>query len=495
MLHNRTMTIPKEVQSALEALKKQGFEAYIVGGCVRDLLRKTTPKDWDMTTNATPEQIQETFKKAKQKTFYENTFGTVTVLTNAKEVKLKELEITPYRTEAKYTDKRHPDEIKWTKKLKDDLVRRDFTVNAMAMDEKGKVIDHSDGQKDLKDKIIRTVGRPEKRFGEDALRMMRAVRFAVSLGDTAWKIEEKTEKGIKNNAKSLELVSKERIRDEFIKIIESPIADQGIELLRTLGLLKYIIPELEQGVNTAQNKHHIYKVYEHNLLSLKYAVKENYSTHVRLASLLHDVGKPKTKRGSGENATFYGHEVVGARMANEILKRLKFPNKDVEKITKLVRWHLFYYNVDEVGESSVRRLLRKAGKEDIEELLQVRYCDRIGSGVPKAEPYKLRHLKYLLDKVSQDPINPGMIKISGDEIMKTLALKPGPKIGHILTYLLSEVLSDPKNNKKEFLTKEVKKLGKLSDKELEKLSKEAKKEIDQVSIKKDSMTKQKYWVS
>jgi len=489
------MKIPKEVQVALEALKKQGFEAYIVGGCVRDILRDKTPKDWDLTTLATPEQIQEVFKKAKLKTFYENTFGTVTVLTNAKIANLKELEITPYRTEAKYTDKRHPDEIKWTQELKQDLERRDFTVNAMAMDEKGKVIDYSDGQEDLKNQIIRTVGQPEKRFTEDALRIMRAVRFAVSLSSKVWRIEEKTKKGIKDNAKSLELVSKERIRDEFIKIIESPLAGEGVELLRTLGLLQYIIPELEQGVNVPQNKHHIYKVYEHNLLSLKYAVKENYSTHVRLAALLHDVGKPKTKRGTGENATFYGHEVVGARMTNQILKRLKFPNKDVEKITKLVRWHLFYYNVDEVGESSVRRLLRKAGKEDIEELLQVRYCDRIGSGVPKAEPYKLRHLKYLLDKVSQDPINPTMIKLSGNEIMKILDIKPSQKIGHILTYLLSQVLSEPKNNTKAFLTKKVKELGKLTDKELQELAKKSKKDVEKVETKQDNMTKQKYWVS
>lgn len=493
-MHNGAMTIPKQVQSAIEALKKQGFEAYIVGGCVRDLLRKTTPKDWDITTNANPEEIQKAFAKTNHKTLYENNFGTVTVLTESDDPTLKELEITPYRTEAKYTDKRHPDEIKWAKKLKDDLSRRDFTVNAMAMDEKGKIIDLFKGQEDIKNKVIRAVGKPEKRFGEDALRMMRAVRFSVCLGKS-WKIEEKTMQGIKKNALSLGLISQERIRDELIKIIMSSNAKEGIETLRRLGLLKYIIPELEQGYKIAQNKHHIYEVYEHNILSLNYAAKKDYSMHVRFAALLHDIGKPKTKRGQGENATFYGHEVVGAKMANKILKRLKFSNKDTEKITKLVRWHLFYYNVDEVGESSVRRLLRKAGKEDIEELLQVRYCDRIGSGVPKAEPYKLRHLKYLLDKVSQDPISSSMLVISGDDIMKMLDIKPSPKIGHILSYLLSYVLSDPKNNNREFLTKKIKELGSLNDQELEKLAKKAKKEIEQVETKQDNMTKQKYWVS
>ncbi|NQU82351.1 MAG: HD domain-containing protein [Parcubacteria group bacterium] len=487
--------IPKQIQSVLETLRKQGFEAYIVGGCVRDTLRDQLPKDWDITTNATPEQIQNVFKKSGNKTFYENKFGTVTVLTDAQEPSLKELEITPFRTETKYTDKRHPDEIKWAKKLKDDLSRRDFTVNAIAMDEKGKIIDNADGQKDLKNNVIRTVGKPEKRFAEDALRMMRAVRFTVCLGPSMWEIEEKTAQGIINNAKNLKLVSKERIRDELVKIIQSPRAGQGIELLRRLKLLQYIIPELELGFNVPQNKHHIYQVYQHNILSLQYAAKQGYSLHARIAALLHDIGKPQTKRGTGENTTFYNHEIVGARITNKILKRLKFSNKDTEKITKLVRWHLFYYNVDEVGTSSVRRLLRKVGKDDIEELLQVRYCDRIGSSVPKAEPYKLRHLKYLLDKVSQDPIAPSMLKISGDEIMKMLDIKPGPKIGHILSYLLSYVLSDPKYNTKEFLTQKVEELGKLPDPELKKLAEKAKKEINQITTKKDTMTKQKYWVS
>jgi len=182
-------------------------------------------------------------------------------------------------------------------------------------------------------------------------------------------------------------------------------------------------------------------------------------------------------------------------MADKILRKLKFPKKDLDKIVKLVRLHLFYYNVDEVGESSVRRLLRKIGQQDLEELMQVRYCDRIGSGVPKAEPYKLRHLKYLFEKVSKDPISAKMLALKGDEIMKILKIKPGPKVGHILTYLLSLVLSDPKNNNKEFLTEKAKEVGKLGEKELEKLAKNAKQDVDNVIIKKDKMTKQKYWVS
>lgn len=510
------MEIPKEVKSIIKELEKQGFEAYIVGGCVRDFLRGAIPEDWDITTNAKPEQIQKVFPK----NFYENKFLTVTVQTGSKNPKLKEIEITTYRTEAKYTDKRHPDEIKFAKTLKDDLKRRDFTVNAMAIEVqtilsikptplgqiygqsaggvypgkklKVRIIDLFEGQEDLENKIIRAVGEPEKRFNEDALRMLRAVRFSAVLG---FAIEPKTAEAIKKNSPWLQAISKERIRDEFLKIIMSDRAYEGIEFLRKLGLLKYIIPELLEGLDVSQNKHHIYGVYRHNLLSLKYAVKRDFNKYVRLAALLHDIGKPRTKRGQGEDATFYNHEVVGARMTIQALNRLKFSKKDIEKIAKLVRYHLFYYNVDEVGEASVRKLVRGVGPENIEELLQLRMCDRIGSGCPKAEPYKLRHLKYLIEKLSRDPTSVKTLKVSGNDIIKILNIKPGPNIGQILDVLLGYVLIDPKKNKKIFLQKEIKKLSKLTDKELISLSKEAIKERQKIETKKDEMTKKKYWVT
>ena len=206
------MTIPKEVKNVIEKLQKAGFEAYIVGGCVRDFLLENEPKDWDVTTNAKPEEIQKVFPDS----FYENNFLTVTARTGSKKPELAEIEITTYSSEAKYSDKRHPDQVKYAKKLEDDLGRRDFTVNAMAMDEKKKIVDLFDGQKDLKNKIIRTVGNPEERFNEDALRMLRAVRFAATLN---FEIEEKTAEAIKKNSIWLEAISKERIRDEFVKII------------------------------------------------------------------------------------------------------------------------------------------------------------------------------------------------------------------------------------------------------------------------------------
>jgi poly(A) polymerase/tRNA nucleotidyltransferase (CCA-adding enzyme) len=494
------MVIPKEVKSVLESLQKAGFEAYICGGCVRDFLLGAEPKDWDVTTNAKPEEIQKVFPDS----FYENNFLTVTVRTGNKNSILSEIEITTYRLEAKYSDKRHPDEVKYAKKFEDDLSRRDFTVNAFAMDLNKKITDLYNGQKDLGEKLIRTVGNAEDRFGEDALRMLRAVRFATTLG---FFIEEKTAEAIKKNSIWLEAISKERIRDEFVKIIMSNPAKSsaddrgvsgpanGIELLRELGLLKYIVPELLENYGVAQSKHHIYDCYMHAIKSLEFTARKKLNMHVRLAALLHDIAKPRVKVGEGENATFYNHEIVGARMCFQILNNLKFPKKDVEKVTRLVRYHLFYYNVDEVKEASVRRLVKNVGPENMEELLQVRQADRIGSGVPKAEPYKLRHLKYLIEKVSKDPISAKMLKINGNDLIEILNEKPGPRIGQILDILLGYVLDNPKNNAKEFLKKEVAKLAKLGDKELQKLAEKSKEEKSEVEIKEDKMTKAKYWVS
>lgn len=486
------MEIPKEVKNVIEKLKKAGFEAFVVGGCVRDILRKIEPEDWDVATNAKPEEIQRIFPES----YYSNQFFTVTVLTKSKNPRLKEIEITTFRKETKYSDKRHPDEVKFAKSLKEDLTRRDFTINALAIRGTGEgqsLIDLFGGKKDLKNKIIRTVGNAEERFNEDALRMMRAVRFATTLGED-WQIEKKTAEAIKKNSFWISAISKERIRDEFLKIIMSEKAAEGVELLRELGLLKYIIPELEEGYKVTQNKHHIYDCYEHSLRSLDYAAKRGFNKFVRLAALLHDIAKPRTKKGEGPDATFYGHEILGAKMTAEILNRLKFPKKEIEKIVKLVRYHLFYYNVGEVSETAIRRLLRKVGKENIEELLQVRMADRIGSGVPKAEPYKLRHLRYLIEKVSQDPISVKMLKVNGHDVMRILKILPGPKVGEILDILLGYVLEDPKKNEKEFLEKEIERLGKLSDETLIKLAQKARQERERLEMKRDEMTKRKYWV-
>ena len=490
--------IPKEVIDVVQKLRENNFEAYLVGGCVRDFLRAKKPKDWDVTTNAKPEEIQKVFED----TFYENQYGTVGVKTGAKEESLAVVEITPYRVEAKYSDKRHPDKIEFAKDLQEDLGRRDFTINALALevpksDFKGApksdfgIIDLVDGQKDLKNKVIRAVGDPEERFREDALRLLRAVRFAAELG---FKIEKRTLEAVKNNAGLLRFISKERIRDEFVKLIASAGAASGIEILRESGLLKEFLPELLEGWGVGQNLRHIYTVWEHNLKSLEHAVKEDWPLDVRMAALLHDVGKPRVKRGEGKFSTFYGHDVVGAKMSDQILSRLRFPKEFIEKVSKLIRYHLFYYNVDEVTESSVRRLIAKVGIEDMEDLIRVRICDRIGSGVPKAEPYKLRHFRFIVEKLQRDPISVGMLKVRGEDVMKTCEIEPGPRVGWILSILLDEVLDDPKKNTKKYLEEKVAWLCLLSDKELKDLSKKAAEK--KVSLESDEIEeiKKKHYV-
>ena len=479
------MQLPQEIKNILEKLQKAGYEGYIVGGCVRDLLMKKTPKDWDITTNAKPEEIQKIFPE----NFYTNTFGTVTVKTGSEESSLKEVQITPYRVEGKYTDSRHPEEVTFVNNIVDDLGRGDFTINAIALSPNSEQrIDPWGGEHDIKNKIIKTVENPNTCFSDDALRLLRAVRFATVLG---FKIEEKTLYYMKERSGWLKNISKERIRDEFIKIVESDNAYDGVLLLEETGLLQYIVPELREGMGVDQNLHHIYTVWEHLTRALKYTVEKEYSLEVRLASLFHDIGKPRTKRGqSHETSTFYGHEVVGAKMVAQILERLKFPKEKSDKIIRLVRYHMFYYNPEEVTESSVRRLLANIGLENIEDLIKVREADRIGSGRPKAVPYKLRHLKYIVDKVSNDPISVKMLKVNGNELMNELGIKPGPKIGLILNSLLAEVLDDPARNKKEYLKQRIHELDKKSPEELKQSLEKIEKALEEEE--KDRM--KKYYV-
>lgn len=465
--------IPKEARAICAVLKLSGHEAYLVGGCVRDMITGAEPKDWDITTNARPERIQELFPES----VYENSFGTVAVKTESEDPKLKIVEVTTFRIEGKYSDKRHPDEVTFADKVEDDLSRRDFTINAMAYDiDTNEVIDPYGGREDLDAKVVRTVGDPRKRFEEDALRLMRAVRFASEFG---FVIEEYTEQALHESAGLLEMIAKERIRDEFIKIIMTGKAVEGVEELERTGLLKFIMPELRDGIGVGQNEHHIYSVWEHNLKSLEYAVKKEYPLEIRLAALLHDVGKPKTKMGDGSKSTFYNHELVGARIVTRMLDRLHFPKHIAEQVIHLVRYHMFYYNVGEVSPAGVRRFLARVGPESIDDLIKVREADRIGSGVPKAVPYKLRHLLFMIEKVKRDPISPKMLKINGDEIMKLLEIKPGPKIGKILAVLLEEVIDEPAKNEQVLLKRRVQELNELDESDLDGMVKKAKETKDE----------------
>ena len=272
-------------------------------------------------------------------------------------------------------------------------------------------------------------------------------------------------------------------------------AAEGIEFLRESGLLKEFLPELLEGVGVGQNLHHVFTVWEHNLKALEYTVKKGYSFEVKLASLLHDIAKPRAKRGEGKFSTFYGHDVLGAKMSAKILERLRFPKDFSEKVIRLVRWHLFYYNVGEVTESSVRRVLRNVGPDLIEDLIRVREADRIGSGVPKAVPYKLRHFKFMVEKVQKDPISVGMLKVKGDDVMKILRIRPGPKVGMALSALLEEVLQEPKKNTKEYLIGRIKELGELSEAELKKLAESGKEKKEEVEASRDRELKEKFWVA
>ncbi len=478
------MLIPNYILETVKALQQKKHEAYIVGGCVRDFLMGKEPQDWDITTNALPEEILKVFSDAK----YENVFGTVLLPIREKEKVKTVVEITTYRSEQGYSDRRHPDQICFETELDKDLERRDFTINALALDplRDQKIVDLFGGQKDIKAKIIRAVGEPTDRFKEDALRMLRAVRFRTQLG---FELEPKTQRGIVKMAGSLKFVSKERIRDELIKILASDRPAAGILLLKDCKLLQYILPELEQGIGVNQDRHHIYPVFKHNILSLQHCPNKDWA--VRLAALLHDIAKPKTRKIIKGVATFYNHEYLGAKMTERIMSRLRFSNEDRLRVVNLVKNHMFYYNVGEVSAASVRRLIVKVGRENLKDLIDLRIADRLGSGTPKAMPYKLRHLQYMMETVQNDPVSVKMLKINGDDLIKLFKIPPGPKIGALLDVLLGEVIEEPKLNTLAQLKKRVKELNNLN---LEELRARAQEVIQEKRQTDDSQIKKQYKV-
>jgi len=468
-MNTEDYSIPPEVTRVTSALKNAGFEAFLVGGCVRDLILDKEPKDWDITTNAHPEQIQVLFEE----TYYNNVFGTVGVVTeNPSSPSLKVIEVTPYRTDGIYSDGRRPDTVAFGVTLEEDLARRDFTINAMAIDlNKGHVVDPYKGHADSKAKQLRAVGNPDTRFQEDGLRIMRAIRLGAELG---FSIEQKTYEALANNAHLLEKISKERIRDELIKTIMSPYPMEALLHMKHTGLLHFVLPELEQSIGIGQNRSHIYNVFEHLLYAIQYAADKNWSLEVRIAALFHDIGKPISKRIHNNEVTFYGHEVVGSRVTRTALERLRFPKENVEKIVKLVRWHMFFSDPDKISLSAVRRMIANVGVEDIWDLLNVRICDRIGSGKPKAQPFRFRKYKSMVDEVLRDPISVEMLKIDGKVLMDVTREKPGPRIGNILHILLEEVLENPNMNVEEILKERAVTLSMLSDEELMTLGKKGK---------------------
>lgn len=439
--------VPLEVSRVTTTLQDAGHEAYLVGGCVRDILLGRTPKDWDVTTNAKPEQIQALFPES----FYENDFGTVGVKTGSEDQSMAIVEVTPYRTETGYSDKRRPDAISFGDNLEEDLARRDFTINAIALDvSKGHLVDPYKGQEDVQSKVLRTVGVPADRFEEDALRLMRAVRLVAELefaldADTAAAIQEK--------GPNLKHISRERVRDEFVRILNSNQPMMALVLAQQLGILTYIAPDLTRGIGIDQNQAHSYDVFGHLMRSLQHAADKGWGPDIRLAAVFHDVSKPETRRWSDEKKdwTFHGHEVVGARVTKGALEDLKFSRETIERVTKLVRWHMFFSDPDQITLSAVRRMIRNVGEENIYDLLDLRICDRIGTGRPKEQPFRFRRYKAMVEEALRDPISVSMLKTDGSRIMEKFHVQPGPKIGYTLHALLEEVLEDPKRNTEEYL--------------------------------------------
>lgn len=542
--------IPKNVSYVTKRLEESGFEVFLVGGCVRDLLMYKEPKDWDITTSAKPEQIIPLFEK----TVYENTFGTVGVCLPAeaqvkeglpkedvtyetpqgdvsqetqkdsvsrdtleggviptfakasvgrRETKEKDvnretisdnvtretleydiIEVTPYRIEAKYSDFRHPDEVRFSETLEEDLKRRDFTVNAMALSPLGDITDLFDGLKDIKDKVLRTVGEADDRFNEDALRMLRAVRFACQLN---FSISTETTTSILKNSELIKKISTERIRDEFVKIIMSENSAMGVMMLQKFNFLKNIIPELEEGISCEQGGAHIYDVWNHLLMALQHAGDKNWPLEIRLAALFHDIGKPKTRRPGNKKAyTFYGHEVVGARVAKKIMERLKFPRKEIDLVEALVRNHMFFSDTEQITLSAVRRIIAKVGVENIWLLMNIRECDRVGMNKKEA-PYRLRKYHAMIEEALRDPISVKQLKIDGNYLMKDMNIKPSPRMGWILNALLEEVLENPEKNEIEYLKNKALELDKLNNEELSKLgekAKETKEELEEKEVEK-----------
>ena len=465
--------VPAVVLTVADKLENAGYEAYLVGGCVRDLYIGKTPKDWDITTNATPEEIQALYDE--DETYCNNEYGTVGVVHDAVEDDtLKVVEVTPFRTESGYTDRRRPDQVIFGVSLEEDLKRRDFTVNAMAWRPKTeKLVDCFNGQADITKKRLKTVGNPVDRFQEDALRLMRAVRLATELN---FAIESETLAAIAEHHVLLEDIAIERVRDELLRIIASPAPLQGIVMMERLQILDYVLPELQAGIGCQQGGIHAFDVYEHNLRTCQAAADKEFSTELRLAALLHDIGKPATRRAGGKNKqySFFGHEVVGAKMTRKIMQRLKMPREIAQKVENLVRWHMFFADPDEITLSAVRRTIVRIGTENIEDLLNLRVCDRIGTGRPKEQPFRFRKYKAMVDQALRDPISVKMLKTNGDRIMATFGEKPGKRLGFVLHALLEDVLETPEHNTEAYLDTRTAELLALETSELEALAAQGK---------------------
>ena len=439
--------LPEEVVEICKKIESKGFEVYIVGGAVRDLLMGKLSNDWDFTTNAKPDDIQKLFKDS----FYDNKYGTVGI----KSENFKPHEITTYRTEHGYSDHRRPDKVFWGKTLEEDLQRRDFTINALALklNDNYEIIDLFGGQNDIKNRVIRAVGDPTERFSEDALRMMRAVRFAAQLGFT---IEENTFEAMKLHSGLINQIAAERIRDELLKTLSASYSYEGVMILKNSSLMHEVLPEFEENFGVEQKspgRHHLYDVGTHLVMALKNCQSADPIT--RFATLLHDIGKAKThKKLPDGTITFYNHEMVSTKIASKIADKLRLANIDKEKLLRLVRWHMFSVNEHQT-DAALRRFIKNVGVENIPDILALRVADRLGGGARETS-WRLEEFKRRLIEVQKQPFSIRDLKIDGNDVMKELNLKPGPKVGEILNKLFEDVVEKKLENKREVLLKKLK---------------------------------------
>ncbi len=434
-----TFDIPDYVEVIIDRLEKEGYEAYIVGGSVRDMLLNKVPTDYDIATNATPDIIESIFSDFKTVGIGKR-FGTI--LISQKE---GDIEVTTFRKEGKYLDGRRPEWVSFSSDLEDDLSRRDFTINAMAYNKFKGVLDPFDGKGDLKRKIIRTVGKPEDRFNEDYLRILRAVRFASQLGFT---IEESTFRAGEQCSSNIQKVSMERICNEFFKILLSKTPSYGIKLLKSIGVLKIILPEIIPAIGFKQNNpHHEMDVYNHILCVLDNTPP---TIQIRLAALFHDIGKPHTltidEDGIGH---FYGHDKMGADISTAVLERFKVSNDLIEKVHKLVKEHMNHHS--HFKEKGLKRLIRRLGEKEVFNLIELQKADIICSNKEASIDHiieRRKKIEEILEKDEAYEIN--MININGKDLMD-LGYDQGPIIGEILEYLLEKVMENPELNNKEIL--------------------------------------------
>ena len=439
--------MPGKVNKIIGVLQEAGFEAYAVGGCIRDSLLGRTPNDWDITTSAKPMEVKALFSHTIDTGIQH---GTVTILLDR-----EGFEVTTYRIDGEYEDGRHPKEVSFTGSLEEDLKRRDFTINALAYNETAGLIDIFEGQKDLKDGIIRCVGNAEERFTEDALRMLRAIRFSAQLG---YRIEENTLAAIHKLAGNLEKISAERIQTELLKLIVSPHPDY----LRTAyecGVTKVFFPEFDLAMETPQNHpHHCYNVGEHILHSLLEIPADKV---LRLTMLLHDIAKPQCLTVDEKGIThFHGHEGMGAEMSRVILRRLRMDNDTTDKVCRLVRFH-DYGNGVAPDRRIVRRAVNKIGEDFFADFLLVKKADLLAQSMYLREE-KLSNLAawdacYREIREAEECVSLRTLAVNGKDLIAA-GLQPGRELGDILKQLLDEVLENPEKNEKDYLISRAKEL-------------------------------------